>query len=553
MNSISKSFQQLADRYLTGLFDFWPCQASFLGLHEYDARQPDLSASAIAGRLDMVRSQAGALAALNPAQLTAEEAFDYRLLEAALELELYQWEAERGFRLNPMWYLRAIEFSNFLVRNYEPLQERLRGVIGYLRNTPAILTAARENLAPHLARPLIEVSLQMYKGLRAFYDTDLQAVASLADGSVLDELQAARQTASQAVDQFIQALEGQYLPAANEDYAIGVENYRRMLHAGELVDLPIETLLKIGERDLARNLAGAREQGRQIDPTLSLQEVAQLLQCDHPSKAELIPATRDLLEAIRQFLIDRHIVSVPSEVRAQVEETPTYMRWAFAMMDTPGPFETVGTEAYFYVTPPDPNWSAEQQEEWLGSFNHSFLQNLVVHEAYPGHYIQYLHVNYRLHSRLRQALILVLSYAFSEGWAHYAEEMMLDAGLGDQNPRLRFAQFQDALVRNCRYICSIRMHTQGMSVDEATRFFMENALMGETPSRQEALRGTFDPGYLYYTLGKLMIVKLRDDLKKREGTDFDLHAFHDRLLSYGTPPLPLLRAEMLGADSGEIL
>ncbi len=552
--STAEQFQLLCDRYLTGLNEFWPNQASLLGLHEYDNRQPNLSGDSIRARLQAVQALAHEVAALDPAELIAEQGFDYRFLQAALELELFQWEGEQAYRQNPMWYLGAIEFVNFLVRNYAPFEERLRGVIGYLQNTPSILAAARENLDASLPRPMIEVSLGMFEGMLTFYEKDLQAaLAPLQNDLLREQVLAARETAHEAVAAFIRDLREQYLPRANDNFAIGEENYRWMLRSGEMVELPIETLLEVGEQDLARNLAGIREKARQIDPDLSLEQVDELLKRDHPTALELIPATRELLEEIRQFLIDRSIVSVPSEVRAQVEETPAFMRWAFAMMDTPGPFETTGTEAYYYITPPETTWPEEKQTEWLSFFNRYALRNVSVHEAYPGHYVNFLHVSYMVHSRLRQAFSMTLSYAFTEGWAHYCEEMMLDAGYGEHNPRLRFAQLQDALLRDCRYICSIRMHTRGMTVEEATRFFMENAVMSELTARQEALRGTFEPRYLYYTLGKLMLLKLREDVKTREGTTFNLKDFHDELLSYGTPPIPLLREEMLGTDSGSLL
>jgi uncharacterized protein (DUF885 family) len=551
MNTTTAQFHDLGERYIKALFVFAPNLGSAAGLHEYDWRQPDLSGEAIRARLREVQTFARELGAMNPAELSADDGFDYRLLQSAVEFEIYQWEAEQEYCRNPLWYTRALDLTPFLSRNYAPLEERLRAAIGYLQNTPRALQAARENLIPDVPRPFIAVALEAYEGMLAFYDKDLEATAAQLQNEALKaDLESARHIARAAVVGLLQDLKEHYLPDASDHYAIGADKFSRMLHTGELVDLPLERVLAVGERDLERNLAAAHEVARQIDPGLTPAEVAATLKQDHPSAAELIPETRALLEEIRQFLIDNDIISVPSEVRALVEPTPEFLRWAFAMMDTPGPFEKVATEAYYYVTPPDPDWPAEKQEEWLTSFNRYLLKGISVHEAYPGHYVHFLHVNHRTRGKLRQ---LVHSYAFVEGWAHYTEEMMLEVGYGNHDPRLRLAQLQEALLRDGRYICAIKMHTQGLSVDEATKFLKDNAFMEETPARKEALRGTFDPGYLNYTLGKLMILKLREDLKAREGANFSLKKFHDDLLSYGAPPLPLVRAAMLGHARGAIL
>jgi uncharacterized protein (DUF885 family) len=551
MNTTTEQFHDLGERYLEAMFHFAPNHGSAAGLHEYDWRQPDLSGEAIRARVREVQTCARELAAIHPGDLSADDAFDYRLLQSALESEIYQWEAEQDYLRNPLWYGRALDLTPFLARNYAPLEERVRAAIGYLQNTPRVLRAARENLQPNVPRPFLTISLEMYEGMLAFYDKDLAATAAQVNNEALKaELESTRLTARAAVVGFLQDLKERYLPDASDDYAIGAEKYSQMLRAGELVDMPLEMVLRVGERDLERNLAAAHEVARQIDPKRTPGELAEMLKRDHPTADELIPTTRALLEEIRQFLIDQDIIGVPSEIRALVEPTPEFLRWAFAMMDTPGPFEKVATEAYYYITPPDPDWPPEKQEEWLTSFNRSLLKGISVHEAYPGHYIHFLHVNHRTRGKLRQ---LIHSYAFVEGWAHYAEEMMLEVGFGDHDPRLRLAQLEEALVRNCRYVCAIKLHTQGMTVDEATKFFMDNAFMDETPARKEALRGTFDPGYLNYTLGKLMILKLREDLRARQGANFNLKKFHDDLLSYGAPPLPLVRAAMLGQADGAIL
>jgi uncharacterized protein (DUF885 family) len=316
-----------------------------------------------------------------------------------------------------------------------------------------------------------------------------------------------------------------------------------MMATGEGLDLPLTHLVELGQANLQTNLERLAEVCASIDPARSVREIVAGIGQNHPEPQRLIPETREMLEEIRQALIDLDLVSMPSEDRCQVVETPTFMRYAFAAMDSPGSLETRATESFYYVTPVEHHWTARQQEEWLSNFNYATLRVISIHEVYPGHFVHHLH------NRYGQPLPLVnrvaVSYGFTEGWAHYTEQMMVETDYGKRDPGLLVTQLLEALIRNCRYLCSLGMHTQGMSVEQATRFFMDHAYMEELPARREAMRGTFDPGYLNYTLGKLMILKLRDEYRRERGPSYTLKGFHDELLSYGAPPLPLLRAVML--------
>ncbi len=358
----------------------------------------------------------------------------------------------------------------------------------------------------------------------------------------------ARDAAVAAVRAFLADLQA-HVPSASPDFAIGPESYGHMLAAGEMVDLPVEQVLAIGERNLAANQARLAALVADLAPGATVPDAMAREADNHPDAEALIPSTAALLEDLRAFLISHDIISVPSEVRCQVRPTPSFLRWGFAFMDPPGPFETEATDAYYYVTTVDPAWSADEQEAWLRRFNYPVLRNTSVHEAYPGHYVHFLHAQAPM-SRLRK---IAGSYALIEGWAHYTEQMMVEQRLGgDENGRLELAQLQDALLRNCRYIVSIRMHTQGMSLAEATRFIQDNAYYEELPAYREAIRGTFDPGYLNYCLGKLMLLQLRADYQAAEeaaGRPFSLRGFHDALLSYGAPPVPLLRRSLLGGGA----
>jgi uncharacterized protein (DUF885 family) len=362
-----------------------------------------------------------------------------------------------------------------------------------------------------------------------------------------------------AYDEYAAWLKADKLPKADNSYALGRQNYIAMLKA-ELVELTPEQILEAGLRELAAEQRRFAEAARLIDSSKKPMEVFREMQADHPSAANLIPDTRKNLEAIRKFLVERRILSIPSEVRPRVEETlPPFRASSFASMDTPGPFEKKATEAYYYVTPVEPDWPAQQAEEWLTAFNYYALDVTSIHEAYPGHYLQFLTLNA---SPLSTAEKIIGSYPFIEGWAHYTEQMMLDEGYGaprkgeksssSQDVRAakyRLEQSDEALLRLCRLCCSIKLHCQGMTVEEATRFFMDNCYYEQKPANSEAKRGTYDPGYLYYTLGKLMILKLRDDWQAQEGARFSLQRFHDEFLRHGAPPIPLLRQIMLKDSS----
>ena len=350
-------------------------------------------------------------------------------------------------------------------------------------------------------------------------------------------------------------LEKEKLPKATGEWALGEEKFRRMLAEGELIDMPPAKLLELGLAELKREQEAFAEAAKIIDPNKPPIEVFSDVQKEHPTPENLISEAAKNLDNIRQFLVDKEIISIPSKVRAEVKETPKYDRanWS-AAMDAPGPFEKKATEAYYYITPVEPEWTPEQKEEWLASFNYFTTDVVSIHEVYPGHYTQFLHLNASDASKVAK---IFNSYAFVEGWAHYTEKMMLDEGFGQPKgdkpsdeeikraAKYRLAQSDEALLRICRLCVSVKMHTQGMTVDEATHFIMDNCYYEEKPARQEAMRGTNDPGFLNYTLGKMQILKLREDYKAQEGDKFSLKKFHDEMLKHGMPPIRLLREIML--------
>ena len=554
----------LTERAIREHWDFLPTAGSRIGLHEYDGRLPDFSAGRIRRRIEELHQTLAQLSALptepEPNGSTDRDArmdqLNRSLLDLFLRRELFNLEEMRTLENNPQRQVGYIGVGSYVQRDYAPLPDRLRSAASALRQVPDFLATLDTLTEPELGEPVRDMAVRAYRGMASFYETGLSDAAEQCAAIAPDvaaEFNAARESAAVAVSEFADRIQARKI---RPEFAIGSQLYQRMLSVGEAVDTPLSDVLSIGQANLEQNLRRLDEAAALVAPGKSVREAVAMVSASHPTADSLIPETRDMLEDIRQALIDHDIIGLPSEERCQVTETPSYMRYAFAAMDSPGGLEQVATEAFYYVTPVEPDWTPRQQEEWLSNFNYHTLKIISIHEVYPGHYVHNLHNRYG-HAQHGRELSLInrvaTSYAFTEGWAHYTEEMMLETDYGRDNPALWLTQLLEALVRNCRYLCSLGMHTQGMTLDEATRFFQAHAYMEEHPASQEAIRGTFDPGYLNYTLGKLMLLKLRQDWRRQEGSNYTLRRFHDDALSWGAPPVPLLRAAMLNADDGAIL
>jgi uncharacterized protein (DUF885 family) len=549
-------FARLADEYLAGYLAWRPQTGTALGLHEYDGKVTDYSPASLAAELARLKSFDQRLGQLRTRRLSSQALYDYRILRGAIQREIFGFEQMQIYSQNPMTYASVLDVNIYIKRNFAPLEDRARSVIAILNQAPKIMAAARTNLAESLPRPHVEIAIEEAAGAADFLAKDLvEALKSVTNQNLMAQFNAANQQAIAELRAYVTYLKEQKLPKANDHFALWREKYALMLRCGEMITSPPEQLLEIGLRELRRQQEAFAETARLIDPTMKPIAVFQAIQKDHPTAQNLIPDTAKDLETIRQFVIDRQIITVPSPVRAKVTETPQFMRaTSFASMDTPGPFETKATEAYYYVTPVEPDWPPQQQEEWLTAFNYYTTDIVSIHEAYPGHYVQFLCLNASPATRLEK---IFTSYAFVEGWAHYAEQMLVDEGFGaSPSPaptrpeqikaaRYRLAQADEALLRICRLCVSLKMHCQGLTVAEATKFFEDNCYYEHKTARQEALRGAYDPEYLYYTLGKLEILKLREDYRKQEGANFTLSKFHNELLRHGAPPLRLLREVLL--------
>ena len=543
-------FNKLREEFIAGYLAWRPQTGTTLGLHEYDGKLTEYSRPSLDAELARLKHFDQQLATLDEKSLSPQAHYDFRILQAAIKNEIFQFEDVEGHVKNPMTYAGVLEVNIYIKRNFAPIEARARSIIAIEEQAPKVIAAAKANLEASLAKPFIETAIEVADGSADFLSKDLvEALKEVKNEQLLTEFNAANQRAIGQLHSYVTWLKGEKLPKAHTYYALGREKFQKMLRYGELIDLAPERILEIGMRELRREQQVFADTAKKIDPGKKPIEVFKEIQKDHPGAESLIPDTRKDLEAIRRFVVDRRIVAVPSEVRARVEETPQYLRaTSFASMDTPGPFEAKATEAYYYVTPVEKDWPPRQKEEWLTAFNYYTTDIVTIHEAYPGHYVQFLCLNASPATKLEK---IFGSYAFIEGWAHYCEQMMVDEGFGTgkgdalQAAKYRLAQSDEALLRLCRLCVSIKTHCEGMPLDDATRFFEENCYYEHKPAYQEALRGTFDPQYLYYTVGKLEILKLRRDYQQQEGASFSLKKFHDEMLRHGAPPIRLLRELML--------
>ena len=553
-------YETVAEEYVKTYLAAHPLRGTALGLHEYDGKISDYSRLALDAELSRLRRFDDRLAKFDPAKLSLRQSIDLRILQSAVKRDLFEMQDMSIFERNPMVYARAGDVNVYIKRNFAPLEDRVRSLVAIQSQIPNILIAARTNLDEKLPRPFVELAIQIARGSADFLKKDLvAAVSGLKDEQLRLAFQAANRRAAKALNDYATWLEREKLPKASLDFALGEEKFRRFLAQTELVDLPPQKILEIGMTQLKAEQAAFADAAKKIDPNKSPIEVFKQIQIEHPTPDKLIPDIAKDLDKLRKYVASRHLVGIPSEVRAKVKETPQYLRaTSFASMDTPGPFEKRANEAYYYVTPTEEEWPEKEKQEWLTAFNYYTSDLVSIHEVYPGHYVQFLHLNASPASKVEK---IFGSYALIEGWAHYCEKMMIDEGYGSAThstpseddvktaAKYRMAQADEALLRVCRLCVSIKVHTQNMSIDEATKFFQDNCYYEEKPARQEAIRATFDPGYLNYTLGKLQILKLRDDYKTQQGDDFTLQKFHNELLSHGMPPIRLLREIMLKDQS----
>ncbi len=544
VNAKPRSFHELVDAYFDDYFKANPSQATNVGFHQYDRQFEDFSLPAHQRNRRKLLEYLAAFQAINPGPLSILERDDREIMIATIHSILLEEDRVQQWRKNPDAYSGAVTSSIFSIMKRA---ERLRSVIEREKQIPRSLQQARTVLR-NPPRIFTDIAIDQLPGNVDFFAKDVpDAFKDVADAGLLAEFKSSNDAAIAALKDYQSWMKTYLVPRSHGTFAIGAENYRLKLLYDEMVDVSVPRLLKMGYAQLRKDQQAFVETARRIDPKKSPEEVLKELEKDHPSAATLLSSAQQQLNGLRQFLIDKKIVTVPGGAQAKVVETPPFARaTTFASMDTPGPYEANATEAYYNITLPDPKWSAEKQEEYLQGYNYPLLSNVSVHEVWPGHYTQFLWV--KNNPDLSKVRKLTGAGSDSEGWAHYSEQMVLDEGLSNNDPRFRLAQLTDALLRDARYIVGIRMHTQGMTMEQAREFFVKEGRQVPVVGEMETKRGTGDPTYLMYTLGKLEILKLREDYKRKMGSNFSLQDFHDRFIKAGNPPVKIVRRELMGRD-----
>lgn len=535
-----RDWSQFVSGFIHGYFEHNPTAAVDAGKHEYDGQLPDWSQAGLAAHVQWLRAQRAQAETFADDELSEANRLQKRYLLSEIDETLF-WMEEAGWpRKNPMWYAWSLGPSVYITRDYAPLDERLRAYIRYASNLPRALEQMRANLVTPLPATYVETALGIFSGMAEYFEDSVPAAFEAVDDeslqSALADANAGALAALQASVDWFRARREE----ATDEYALGPELYREMLRASEGVDMPLEEFRRIAERDLERNLAAAREACAEFAPGAALDECFDRVKANKPEQGP-VRAASDQLDDLKRFLLQRDLVSIPGKEEARVDEAPPYQRFNLAYIEIPGPYEK-DLPSVYYIAPPDPEWDEEERQAYVpGEMPLLFV---TIHEVWPGHFLHFLHAN-RAESVFGR---LFQDYAFTEGWAHYSEEMMWEAGYGDGDPEVHLGQLSNALLRNVRFLSSVGLHTGGMSVDESVELFEQKAFQDPGNARQQAYRGTFDPGYYNYTLGKLMIRTLREDWTASRGGREAWKAFHDEFLSYGGPPVPLVREAMLGED-----
>ena len=549
---VSEPLPHFVDDLLGYLHETHPTHATLDGVHTHDDLLEDLSRHGIDQEARALAGYLRRLDEIDRAGLTKIEELDHRMLGSHLRGRMFDLEAIRNWERNPQVYadVLASSLAGQALFTHAPAPERARRVLSKLRQTPRFIQAARDNIKepPGI---FVKVGIETMRGALKFIDEDLpRAFSTVDDLHLLGDLADAQQEASHSLGAYIEYLEKDVAPKARASFRLGRDKFEQKLRLEEGINIPVDRLLTIAERELAatqeafRQLAGKLNGG---DPLAIWSKTKD----NHPAPGELVKVGRSQLDDLKKFIERNDLISVPAGEPVVVAPTPEFYRWSFASMWTPGPFESKPTRAYYYLTDADPTWPADRQVEYLRDYNLPTLWSVSIHEVYPGHFLHYQHLR-KVTAKARKS-ILFASASFVEGWAHYCEQMMIENGFGREDHSIRLGQLAESLIRLVRFIVGIKLHTEDMSVEQGVRLFREEAYLEEATARREAERGTFDPTYLVYSAGKMMLLKLRQDYKAQQGKAFSLRTFHDTLLSNGTAPFWLHRELMLGSNPGDVL
>ncbi len=534
---VVRPWAAFSDRFVEGYFRLNPTFAVYQGRHEYDGQLPDWSDAGFAARIAFLKSAIADAQAMDPASLSADEQFERLYLIQVAQKDLFWLEDADAPHRNVAWYFdNGLDPNVYIARPYANAETRMRAFIKYARAIPGAVVQIRSNLKTPLPISFVNYGIPGFKGFADYYTGDAKAAfASVQDPALQAEFDAAAKDAAAAMTGMADWLASQKKGATN-DFALGADRFSRMLAATEAVDLPLDAVEAVGRADLKRNQDALKAACATYAPGKTIMACMDKMN-DNKSDKGPVAEARAQLPVLRQFLIDKAIVSIPGEEQAQVEESPPYNRQNSAYIDIPGPYET-GLPSVYYISPPDPNWDAATRRAYVPGTKDLLFTS--VHEVWPGHFLNFLHAN-RAKSLFGRIFV---GYAFAEGWAHYTEEMMWDAGLNAGDAETHIGQLSNALLRDCRFLSAIGLHARGMTLDQSRRMFVKECYQDEGNARQQSARGTYDPAYLNYTMGKLMIRKLRDDWTGGDRARWK--EFHDRFLGFGGPPIPLVRGAMMG-------
>ncbi|SRR5579864_657611 len=527
-----ETLDKLENEVFQHLFELSPRDAISLGLHDYDGKLPDLSREKISAWASKATTILNQIRAVEKLSLDHGRRLDSVYLKNLIERSLFDIEELRSYSSRPNVYTRQLSTVPYVSRDYAPIEKRIMALNHHLAKIPRFLEHAEQNLDKTLPKPILDVSVSQANGVIRDLEGQASLEAAKSSHATQIEFKKAKKTAEKAIRNFVQFLKEH---GSTTQFAIGREKFQQILLMNDKLKQPLEETLQLALDDLEANLERLYETSEQLSKGEKIEKTLDSIQRHHPTSRNLVDETTKMLDELRQFIIQKDIVSLPAKTSCRVVPTPALMRaTTTAAMNSPGPYEKEGLEGLYYVTPVEEDWSEKRKEEWLGHLNYTTLKDISIHEVYPGHYTHRMFLSHFAKTMARKCY---WNTAFGEGWAHYSEEMMLDQGYGDL--KLRFIQLKEALLRDCRFIVAFRMHTQGMSVDDAKTFIMENAFMTEQPAAREALRGTFDHSYYGYTLGKLFIKKARQGFYQAHPSA-QIRDFHDKLLSLGPAPVGLI-------------
>lgn len=560
--ALQKEFHVFVEDFLDELFAAHPETATAMGIHSHDHEITDLSPRGLereqrrlARALSRLKKLESRLGPGGVACLPPTARLEWQLLHGTIEAALFDAEEMRPWERDPNFYNDLLHQSLFLLmkRAFAPLEARVQAIIERERRLPDALRAAQVNLR-RVPRVVAQLAIAQAGGTLHFLKDTLPAVgSSVRSPRLRARFEEVNAQAVGAYTQFLAFLEEKVMPRGPEEFGIGEQRYQRKLWLDECVDIPLGELLQRAYDALKEHEAQFREVAARIDSHRTPEQILEAMTENHPRADQILGSTTAVLKDLRQFLIDRDVISLPKSrgrgAACLVDESPEFLReLTFASLDVPGPLEKKSREYYYHVTLPDPHWTRAQQEQHLRFFSPQLILTTSIHEAYPGHLVHFLWVN-RHPSKLRR---LFGATSHVEGWAHYCEQMMIEQGFGNGDARLHLAQLHEAQLRLCRFIVGIEMHTRHMTFQRARNFFVRRAHMQPINAEREAKRGIVDPTYLVYTLGKMQFLRLREDLQKKQGAKFSLKKFHDACVQNGFPPVPLLRELLLGEKKAVI-